>query len=354
MSKNQLASPAGIDHDYNFLSGIERTLNRPETLPPEKCVRVRAPRNTSTARNELVIQSRGRNLQRHYRIAQVVVKNAPVGMSRQKLNKTQWNGIDRCIYWTVEWTSSTGTRKIGACDEIRTLADAYTHTFRPQLTKKERRRKRKRDNKMGSEESRPLSDQQPPPQSAGLQPCTEQVSRQSPEPESLAEPPAWNEADGFSSPESVHFYLHKAFTNSAKPVLIPVESSSTISACLRKRTILEFPTFYALPYPPDQLPQDYMSDPEYFKQESADNDVGTLASEGIQGDIERAELASGINDAESSSSEEAETKVEQEREEASDEEEGPNAAEMGEPILMPDGTALDQGKLLDVLKQDIG
>jgi hypothetical protein len=45
------------------------------------------------------------------------------------------------------------------------------------------------------------------------------------------------------------FYIHRPRTATKLPVLCPVSSETTITEALRNRTVLEFPTIYAIPTP---------------------------------------------------------------------------------------------------------
>lgn len=45
----------------------------------------------------------------------------------------------------------------------------------------------------------------------------------------------------------LYFYLHRPRTTTKKPVLTPLLQSSTLNTVLCNRTVLEFPTIYALP-----------------------------------------------------------------------------------------------------------
>lgn len=45
----------------------------------------------------------------------------------------------------------------------------------------------------------------------------------------------------------LYFYLHRPRTTTKKPILIPLLQTSTLNTVLRNRTVLEFPTIYALP-----------------------------------------------------------------------------------------------------------
>lgn len=80
MKKSELATPAGIDHDYNFLSGIERDLQKSDKSVAEKGLDI-----------GLSATSKGDQSQRmdyQFAAAGVKVLRAPKGMSRAKENKT--------------------------------------------------------------------------------------------------------------------------------------------------------------------------------------------------------------------------------------------------------------------------
>jgi hypothetical protein len=84
-----------------------------------------------------------------------------------------------------------------------------------------------------------------------------------------------NEADhrnDESSPKSVgdggsRFFLVKPRTSSNRHVLIPLDSTATLGECLNGRTVLEFPTIYVFPSSVEQLPEEFMLEEDYLKQE---------------------------------------------------------------------------------------
>jgi hypothetical protein len=63
------------------------------------------------------------------------------------------------------------------------------------------------------------------------------------------------------------FFLVKPRTSSNKQVLIPLNSTATLGECLNGRTVLEFPTIYVFPSSVEQLPEDFMLEEDYLKQE---------------------------------------------------------------------------------------
>lgn len=83
VKRGQLATPAGLDHDYNFLTGIERAFDRADHDAEDRGIRVRSDKAKAPAR--------GSNYEKHLESTRVVVERAPAGMSRQKQNNTRWN-----------------------------------------------------------------------------------------------------------------------------------------------------------------------------------------------------------------------------------------------------------------------
>lgn len=120
-----MRSAAGIDHDYNFLHGIELSLERSEKLLIEEkgLVRQEELRPTTTqqirwktgrdgkSRRVLVTrvmrEAKGRTiakgLAKRLKQLNVRVVRAPSGMSRQRENNTTLNVRTGRINWQVEW-----------------------------------------------------------------------------------------------------------------------------------------------------------------------------------------------------------------------------------------------------------
>lgn len=53
------------------------------------------------------------------------------------------------------------------------------------------------------------------------------------------------------------FYLHRPLVVTKAKALISLDPSATLAAAIKGRVLLEFPSIYALSYPPDNLPADY-------------------------------------------------------------------------------------------------
>lgn len=80
MKRSELATPSGIDHDYNFLTGIERSLEN-----AERQVEGRTSGNLSDPRRDSQVRQ---PTDQNFAAAGVTVIRAPKGLSRQKENKT--------------------------------------------------------------------------------------------------------------------------------------------------------------------------------------------------------------------------------------------------------------------------
>lgn len=93
LKRSQLASPAGIDHDFNFLTSIERKIDRASRDAEERSVALHnddpGPPRIRWKKSNLV---KGEvNLKAALEKCEVIVRKAPVGMERAKQNKTVWN-----------------------------------------------------------------------------------------------------------------------------------------------------------------------------------------------------------------------------------------------------------------------
>ncbi|KAJ6783198.1 hypothetical protein PWT90_01238 [Aphanocladium album] len=122
---SQLRTPAGVDHDYNFLHGIEMSLERTERvlvderrlvqaeeLRPMTMQEVRWKTGRDGRKRKVIVtrllrEAKGRQFERF--LAQklkklnVEVLCVPTGMTRQKENCTTLNRRTSRINWQVEW-----------------------------------------------------------------------------------------------------------------------------------------------------------------------------------------------------------------------------------------------------------
>jgi hypothetical protein len=63
------------------------------------------------------------------------------------------------------------------------------------------------------------------------------------------------------------YFLLRPRTSTNRHVLIPLNSSHTLAESLHGRTVLEFPTIYAFPSSMATLPEEFMLEEEYLRQE---------------------------------------------------------------------------------------
>lgn len=129
--RSKLRTPAGIDHDYNFLYGMERSMERgekiiveekglvqQEELRPLTVQEVRwKPGRDGRKRKVLVTrvlrEAKGRSFERflmqRLRKLNIKIVCVPQGMSRQKENNTTLNRKSGRINWQVEWLKLENT-----------------------------------------------------------------------------------------------------------------------------------------------------------------------------------------------------------------------------------------------------
>ncbi|CAJ2511236.1 Uu.00g068610.m01.CDS01 [Anthostomella pinea] len=122
MPREKLKTDAGIDHDYNFLTKIERCIetaekilrDEREILPEEKSnppPHKRARPHKGQSRGRTTLDDSGRKWERstiqRMRKLDINVASVPYGMTRAKENMTTWNRRTKTINWQVEWLDMT-------------------------------------------------------------------------------------------------------------------------------------------------------------------------------------------------------------------------------------------------------
>ncbi|KAF2667446.1 hypothetical protein BT63DRAFT_480412 [Microthyrium microscopicum] len=120
IKKSDLATPQGVDHDYNFISGLERNLEKYDLRkiqprygygqPDQKARREQAKVNkTNHERKKFLDASRSSG---------VKLLRAPAGMQRALDNSSRVLKRDTrssVIVWTVEWLYEDGSRRLRGC-----------------------------------------------------------------------------------------------------------------------------------------------------------------------------------------------------------------------------------------------
>jgi len=77
-----LVTPAGVDHDYNFIAGVERAFDGAERQLEESGLQAGNLTVKAQKRENALRSAISRN--------EIIVEKAPLGMTRQKRNRTHW------------------------------------------------------------------------------------------------------------------------------------------------------------------------------------------------------------------------------------------------------------------------
>lgn len=346
---SQVATPSGIDHDYNFLHGIEvgreravrEVVERRGLVSSEELKRARA----GEGEDERIRRGRGGQrgrkhttgprgreargevpLRKAFAELEIRVRSAPKQMKRNMDNATNWSKNQKCVNWTVEWIrvrdGIVSSRLLSKALDRHPLTSVYADLLeeerRKGLTEEEKRQEKKRKAeeikarstkkaKVGLDYSsmpaaasvclscRPAMLQDPSTGTWSLQPISSIASA----PENTLSASEEIHPPVLPSGNSLSFYLHRPCTPSSFPkVLIPIDPTQPLSQILRRRLILDFPTIYIFDELRNgQLPDGFMFESEYMQA------VGEHATSEInEEDAETSSSGDGESDSETSSS----------------------------------------------------
>jgi hypothetical protein len=166
----------------------------------------------------------------------------------------------KCLSWTVEWISAAGEKTIRNALETYPISEAYDRAF--PLPKQDRPNTDSKKDKELSQEN--TSTEQTPTATETPDtsvPTTTEPTGPSTNPETSEPPTAPTEEEEkekeptppLTPHRNLYFYLHRPRTTTKKPVLAPLPPATKLASALRERTVLEFPTIYALPDSPETL-----------------------------------------------------------------------------------------------------
>ncbi|KAI0415111.1 hypothetical protein F5X98DRAFT_365360 [Xylaria grammica] len=295
---DKLKTDAGIDHDYNFLTSIERSVERAERIlredrdvlpqesyqpPPQKKTRF----NKGQSRGRTTVDDGPRKWDRgaihRLRDLGIHVSSVPYGMTRSKENRTSWNRRTKTINWQVEWllfdagcSAATDSQPPPkrmlhkALDETPlhlAFAEALEYGRQRQLTDHER-----------AEEKKALRKQQVPGQWPQDPTGTWHGSSC----------PLQNHTDGtwggLIDPDGRHISRNKYRFLFLKPKspsrgpqrLVPLDASESLSSLLPGQEIVEFPTIYVLPAQATGLGEGYIIEEKSQKKSSIKRKASTL------------------------------------------------------------------------------
>lgn len=250
----------------------------------------------------------GSALQKYLSDNDVRVEKAPTGMSRQKANLTRVTNKGN-VMWTVEWITKDGKKSVDDENfEGRQIRELWGDVMAKRLNvEKGKKRKREGEKQIATQSSEKSEGEQqatsndpaeesrhstskpaivgqvPIPQEAVTGNTTDQLpedplpgmpiegqTQMSPEDEAKAPSDADEGNEAAEDPTPEHFYLLRPFTASKSVVLIPLDSSKSLTESLKGQTVLEFPAIYVLPEQPDSLPTGFQLSDEYEKVQKAE------------------------------------------------------------------------------------
>lgn len=246
VKKSQLATPSSIDRDYNYLKGIEKSIDDASVDARER------------VDDQSRYSKREGAFQRYLTDNRISVEYAPKGMSRQKNNRSRVTKNDK-IYWTIEWRDESGEQDLRHdADHTSTLRDLYRGV---QMVKRKRniaraaaindesesRKKRKTDEAVGSPQESEKTEHHNLDASSS---AVDEVLHPVPVMETEQQ-------------HEHHFYLRKPSGAGSSIVVVPLDPASTLTQALSGQTVQEYPTILALHEPSDRLPNGIVLERDY-------------------------------------------------------------------------------------------
>ncbi|GAM34875.1 HIT finger domain protein [Talaromyces pinophilus] len=222
LTRSQLETEASFDRDFNFITGIERRLERAERDAENRGIELeheymvkKTSENSHAGKKRKRVPNGDKQAPRlakgelgFVRAAEeagIKLVRAPAGLSRRKMNHSRVHPKHKCLNWSVEWiVPSTGQKIVRPCLETTSLKEAYDRVF--PVPKSD-------VNNIPTDEQKP---------------STEDID------------------ENTNSHRSVYFYLHRHRAATNNIVLVPLQPSATLRDVLRGRSVLEFPTIYVL------------------------------------------------------------------------------------------------------------
>lgn len=270
---SKLRTPAGVDHDYNFLHGIEVAMERkekilveekalvqPEELRPLTMQEVKWKTGKDGRKRKVLVtrvlrEAKGRVFEKmlgqRLRRLNVGVLCAPMGMARQRENNTTFNRRTGRVNWQVEWM--TFENGIGEDEEegVKTkrvlskvmddvpLYEAYHAVLEEQLKLKGLQSKKT----SRAQEEQKTSDSTWPGSSYPLQdPISGRWSLHQ-----EADISMWPTEKGEAQKRRFQYFLARPRTRVDLPtVLTKINPTACFRDILTNTRILEFPTIYIL------------------------------------------------------------------------------------------------------------
>ncbi|CAG7925493.1 unnamed protein product [Penicillium olsonii] len=299
LKRNELATESAFDRDFNFITGIERTLERADREADNRGIDLArgaqsehpgadgTPEPAAGLKRKHPGQGLAKGEAGFLRGAEaggVTVIRAPKGMSRNKQNGSRLHPKHKCLSWTIEWITAEGVKTIrNSVVDTCSVTEAYDRCCP---------RPKESESDAGPAKDEARKESSVPAESTGngtigetkssaetAEVTAESEAIHSPVPDAPEVPAeASTEIDNqavetvpdqsISPHRGLFFYLHRPRTTTKKPVLVPLLQSATLNATLRNRTVLEFPTIYALPLRAEELAEkesSFILEEEYLR-----------------------------------------------------------------------------------------
>ncbi|KAI2829035.1 hypothetical protein CBS147343_1544 [Aspergillus niger] len=334
LRRSELATESAFDRDFNFITGIERSIERAGRDAENRGIDVASEvrdleavgLDSEDTEGVAAMGKKGgagaggkrkrgdggagggtRAEMEFLRRAEergVKVVRAPKGMSRNKGNGSRWLGRNQCLVWTVEWILSDGEKRMRNCSETALVADSYDRVVPvpKEEGSDEQDQKQTGDEKPEGTSELKTEEQQPQdapsttaPEPASTTEPTQPTDAPTAQPEASNATPITSDSLPLTPHRDLYFYLHRPRTATKQPVLAPLPPKISLAAALRDHIVLEFPTIYVLPDSPDtiraQEDAKYILEEEYLRTHQSPEE-----SSDDTGDADDAQLPPGAID----------------------------------------------------------
>lgn len=261
LKKSQLATPASIDRDYNYLKSVERGIDDASADARERGVD--GHRHPQRGGHE-----REGAFRRYLAENGIKVEYAPKGMSRQKSNQSRVTK-QRQVFWTIEWMDESGERNLRhhapASESLRELHRGV------QLAKRKRKNASEGRDEGPSRASKKAKVSFPstPAGDGELDTKPTAITRKPSADPATAAAPQLAIGEEENPITTDYFYLLQPSTASPSRVLIPVNPDATLTQTLSGQTIQEYPTIYVLNRVPWNLPAGFVPHQKYQDMQNA-------------------------------------------------------------------------------------
>lgn len=257
--RGDLVTASGIDSDFNFITGVERSLARRTEEEKEGLGLVLGKRKaTDSERLEGLVRERG-----------VRWTRAPQGLKRRRENETRVENGG--VSWMVEFTLQGGERKVGLCPDRESVQEAWKIANREPKAQAGRK-KRRRMSRHAEEGVNGVKKEAVVEEDRAVVVEEQSVSR-----------------DGEAKVDNdIHFYLLRPNTPNVR-VLVPIQKTDTLESILRGRVVLEYPTIYVKHESPDQLPVPFMLESTYLTEHGEDITIPSTTKPDTEEDEEEEE-----------------------------------------------------------------